>query len=90
MLSRSSFLLGELVQTVKVSDKFQISVPAAVRRRLGIQRGDRLLVDVQGDHVVLMREPNSYAEKLAGLHAEVWAGVDPVEYIRTEREAWRT
>lgn len=76
------------MQTVKVSDKFQIAVPAQARRRLGIKRGDRLLVDVRGDHIVLMREPDDYAERLAGLHADVWAGVDPQEYVRREREAW--
>ena len=76
------------MQAVKVSDKFQIAIPAAVRRQLGIKRGDRLLVDVRGDHILLMREPDDYAEKLAGLHTEVWSGVDPQEYVRREREAW--
>ncbi|MBI4494319.1 MAG: AbrB/MazE/SpoVT family DNA-binding domain-containing protein [Chloroflexi bacterium] len=76
------------MQAVKVSNKFQIAIPAAVRRRLGIKRGDRLLVDVRGDHVLLMREPENYSAKLAGLHAEVWSGVDAREYVRREREAW--
>ena len=79
---------GVRVQTVKVSDKFQIAVPAAIRKQLGIKRGDHLLVDVRGDHIVLMREPSDYAAELAGLHAEVWEGVDPQEYVRREREAW--
>jgi antitoxin PrlF len=78
------------MQTVKVSDKFQIAVPAAVRRQLGIKRGDRLLVHVRGNHILLMPEPDSYADRLAGLHAEIWSGVDPAEYVRHEREEWRT
>jgi AbrB family looped-hinge helix DNA binding protein len=76
------------VQSVKVSDKYQIAVPAAVRRRLGIKRGDRLLVDVRGNQIILRREPADYAAELAGLHAEIWKGIDPTEYIRREREAW--
>ena len=76
------------MQSVKVSDKFQIAVPAAVRRSLGIKRGDRLLVDVRGNQIVLRREPADYAAELAGLHAEIWEGVDPNEYLRREREAW--
>ena len=76
------------MQAVKVSNKFQIAVPAEVRRRLGIKQGDRLLVDVRGNHVLLMREPEDYAAALAGLHAEVWSGIDPQEHVRREREAW--
>ena len=75
------------MSTVKVSSKFQIALPAAVRRRLGIKQGDRLLIDVRGNHILLMREPDDYAAALAGLHADVWSGVDPQEYIRREREA---
>jgi AbrB family looped-hinge helix DNA binding protein len=74
--------------SVTVSSRFQIAVPAEVRRRLGVKRGDRFLVDVRRDHVVLMLAPRSYADKLAGLHAEVWDGVDVDEYIRREREEW--
>jgi AbrB family looped-hinge helix DNA binding protein len=77
------------VQTVKVSSKFQIALPARVRKQLEIRPGDRLLVDVRGDHIMLMREPEDYAAALKGLHAEVWEGVDPQEYIRRERDAWR-
>ena len=78
------------MQSVKVSDKFQIAVPASVRRALGIKRGDRLLVDIRGNQIVLRREPSDYATELAGLHAEIWEGVDPNEYIRHEREAWES
>jgi len=77
------------VQTVKVSSKFQIALPARIRKQLEIKQGDRLLVDVRGDHIMLMPEPKNYAAALKGLHAEVWAGVDPQEYVRRERDAWR-
>ncbi|MGH2350673.1 MAG: AbrB/MazE/SpoVT family DNA-binding domain-containing protein [Chloroflexota bacterium] len=76
------------MQTVKVSGKFQIAVPATARRRLGIKEGDRLLVDIRGNHLLLMREPEDYAKTLAGLHAEVWSGIDPLEYVQGERDAW--
>ncbi len=76
------------MQTVKVRDKFRITLPAEARRRLGIRPGDRLIYDVRRNSVLLMREPESYAEQLAGLHADIWAGVDPVEYVRRERGAW--
>lgn len=33
--------------SVKVGSRYQIAVPRIARERLNIQRGDRLLVDVQ-------------------------------------------
>ena len=75
------------MQSVKVSSKFQIALPASARKRLGIKPGDRLLVEVSGNHLLLMRQPEDYAAALAGLHADVWDGVDPQQYIRELREA---
>jgi AbrB family looped-hinge helix DNA binding protein len=74
---------------VKVSSKFQIAVPSAVRKQLGIQRGDKLLMEVYEGHAVLIPEPENYARKLRGLHREVWEGIDPASYLRGEREAWQ-
>ena len=34
--------------------------------------------------------PGSYTDYLAGLHREVWAGVDTDAYLREERDAWPT
>jgi AbrB family looped-hinge helix DNA binding protein len=62
---------------VKVSNRYQIAVPAAVRKRLGIERGDHLLVAIRDGHVLLMREPRDYGRHLRGLHREIWDGVDP-------------
>ena len=76
------------MQRVKVSDKFQIVVPAEARRRLGIKAGDRLIVDVRRRHIVLMPEPGDYVDAFAGMHREVWDGVDVDEYLRREREGW--
>ena len=87
LLSRYAKMLG-VSASVKVSSRFQIAIPAEVRRQLGVKKGDRLLVHMRGDHVVLMPEPKSYADKLRGLHTEAWAGVDTDEYVRREREAW--
>jgi len=74
--------------TVKVSKRFQIAVPAAARARLGIQSGDRLIVDIQDGMMILLPEPQDYAEELAGLHKEVWEGIDAQQYITEERSEW--
>lgn len=75
---------------VKVSSRYQIAVPAEARKRLGIQRGDRLLVEVRDGSLLLLPEPRDYPRHLRGLHREVWEGVEPQEYVGQEREAWRS
>jgi AbrB family looped-hinge helix DNA binding protein len=76
--------------TVKVSSRYQISIPAAARRQLNIKAKDRLLVDIQDGMLVLLPEPKDYVEKLAGLHREIWQGVDVASYLNEERAAWET
>ncbi len=77
-----------MAQRVVVSSRNQIAVPSAVRRQLGIKSGDRLLVEVRDGYAILMPEPAHYSEHLRGLHADVWAGVEPQAYVVREREAW--
>ncbi len=73
---------------VKVSNRYQIAVPSAVRKTLHIEAGDHVLIEVRNGHAILVPEPADYSEHLRGLHREVWEGVDPEEYVRGEREAW--
>ena len=72
--------------TVKVSKRFQIAVPGAVRRELNIQSGDRLLVDIQDGMIILMPQPLNYPHHLAGLHKEIWEGKVAQEYLDEERD----
>lgn len=76
--------------SVKVSNRYQIAIPSAARKQLGIEAGDRLLVDVQGDIIVLLPKPENYVTYMAGLHKEVWQNVEPTVYLNEERAAWTT
>ena len=75
--------------TVKVSNRYQISLPSAARQQLNIQAGDRLLVDIQEGMIVLIPQPEDYVESLAGLHQEIWQNIDTTAYLDQEREAWQ-
>ena len=75
--------------TVKVSPRYQISLPSRARQELNIQAGDRLLVDVQDGLLILVPEPDDYVTYLAGLHREIWQGVEATIYLNEEREAWQ-
>ena len=72
--------------SVKVSTKHQISVPSEARRRLGIEAGDRLSVEVRDDSMVLRRRSARPSERLRGLGADVWKGVDRVAFTRSLRD----
>jgi AbrB family looped-hinge helix DNA binding protein len=75
--------------TVKVSNRYQISLPSAARQQLNIQAGDRLLVDIQDGMIVLIPQPQDYVEYLAGLYQEIWQDLDTTTYLDREREAWQ-
>jgi AbrB family looped-hinge helix DNA binding protein len=74
--------------SVKVSKRYQIALPSLARKQLNIQAGDRLLVDIQGGMIVLLPQPENYAEYLAGLHKDIWQDVDTDAYLEQERDAW--
>jgi AbrB family looped-hinge helix DNA binding protein len=74
---------------VKVSKRHQVALPSVARQALGISAGDRLLVDVQDNLIILLPEPASYTARLAGLHRAVWADVGSAVYLAEERAAWR-
>jgi AbrB family looped-hinge helix DNA binding protein len=75
--------------TVKVSNRYQISLPSAARKVLNIEAGDRLLVDIQDGMIVLIPEPEDYVAYLAGLHQDIWQGVNTTIYLNEERNAWQ-
>ncbi|HET7725967.1 MAG TPA: AbrB/MazE/SpoVT family DNA-binding domain-containing protein, partial [Candidatus Limnocylindrales bacterium] len=75
--------------SVKVSTKYQISVPSEVRRRLGIEAGDRLTVAVRDDEIVLRRRPARASERLRGIaRGHGWYEPDPVTFVRNLRDEW--
>lgn len=74
--------------SVKVSTKHQVAVPSEARARLGIVAGDRLDVTITADAIVLTKRPGRPSDRLRGLGASIWKGVDPVEYVRQLRREW--
>lgn len=76
--------------TVKVSGRYQISLPSRARQELQIDAGDRLLVDVQDGMIILVPQPTDYVDELAGLHQEIWQSTNSTRYLHEEREAWQT
>ena len=75
--------------TVKLSAKHQIVIPRAVRQHFGLRAGDKFLVEIQGNTIVLFPLPRNFTKYMLGLHKEIWKGMDATRYIREERKGLR-
>jgi hypothetical protein len=47
-------------------------------------------VDIQDGMLILMPQPENFTQYMAGLHKEIWEGVDSQKYIDGERSEAET
>jgi AbrB family looped-hinge helix DNA binding protein len=74
---------------VTLSSKNQIVVPKEAREKLNIGPGQELLVLVKENRIVLVPRPQDFADRMAGLHKDVWTDVDTDSYLEEERDSWQ-
>jgi AbrB family looped-hinge helix DNA binding protein len=67
-----------------LSAKNQIVIPREAREALQIKAGDRLLVVVRGDRVIVLEKPPSHRAAIRGLGH----GAYPPGYLKRERRNW--
>jgi len=72
--------------TATLSSKSQLVLPAEVRRKLGIRPGDRLIVELEGDHAVIRKAPRSDVEALATYRSGIWR--DYADEVEKARDGW--
>ena len=76
-------------EVVKVTRKYQITIPKRVREKVGVKIGDELRVVDKGELIILrkLRKGKSLLE-LAGC----WEGYpeDPDEFMKELRRLWST
>lgn len=66
-----------------------IVLPAEIRKRSKIPEGAELLVDISPSGVIYMMErPDDFVTALKEAGIGLWADIDPLEYVRQEREKW--
>ena len=68
----------------KLSSKNQIVVPREAREALGVRAGDKLIIAVRGNTVVIMPRPKSWTHATRGLANKPY----PEDYLRKERDSW--
>lgn len=69
----------------KLSTKNQIVIPREARGALGVKSGDRLLVVIRDEAVILLRKPSRYSAAIHGMGK----GLYPGDYLERERDSWK-
>lgn len=70
----------------RLSSKSQIVLPAAIRKRLGLQAGDLLEIQQEGDHLIVRKAPRSFVDALDECGSPLWSGYE--EELEAGREQW--
>jgi AbrB family looped-hinge helix DNA binding protein len=69
---------------VTVSTKNQIVIPREAREALRVKAGDKLLVVVRGESVIVLQKPKSHRVAIRGLAAGQYRD----GYLEKERKSW--
>lgn len=75
-----------------ITGKNQVSLPAQAVRTLGWTRGDRLVVEVLGENmVVLIKRPQHWTDELAGRLTGVFGThEETLRHLERERLSWES
>jgi len=69
---------------VTLSTKNQIVIPREAREALQVKPGDKLVVVVRGESVIVLQKPKSYHAAIRGAARNKY----PAGYLRKERGSW--
>ena len=67
-----------------LSSKNQIVIPREAREALGLKAGDKIMIVVRGNTILLLQKPKSFHKALRGLARRKY----PSDYLEKERDSW--
>jgi AbrB family looped-hinge helix DNA binding protein len=67
-----------------LSAKNQIVIPREAREALRVKAGDKLVVVVRGDKVIVLENPRSHHAAIRGLASGTYSS----GYVKKERKSW--
>lgn len=71
----------------RMSRKSQVTIPAELRRRAGIELGDEIMVIEQDGQIIISKaEPRAWLERMEAFRGSHWN--DAAEALQREREEW--
>ena len=75
-----------MTETVTVTSKGQVTLPAKLRKRLKIEVGEKLIVIQEKNAVKLVPVPK--LSRLAGIDEELFKGRKPSKELEAMRKEW--
>ncbi len=69
---------------VTISSKNQIVIPLEARKALNVKAGDKILVTVHDNKMIVFEKPVKWSEAIKGLARAVY----PPDYLAKERADW--
>ncbi|MEK6968603.1 MAG: AbrB/MazE/SpoVT family DNA-binding domain-containing protein [Nanoarchaeota archaeon] len=72
------------IKSIKISEKGQIAIPIDVRRELGLEKGDELILSQQGNRIII--EKNSRFAEDAELKSLFSASLKTAEELWDNKE----
>jgi len=76
----------EIIAKITVSEKGQITIPKEVRDRLGILKGDKIIVYLKDNEIIMKKPEKRRLVEILRSHTR-W-DVKGVEFQRKLREEW--
>lgn len=71
----------------RMSRKSQVTIPAELRRRAGIELGDQIVVNEEDGRIVISKaEPQAWLERMDNFRGDHWNGA--AEELFRDREEW--
>ena len=70
----------------KLSSHNQIVIPQAARKALRLKPGDKILIVVREDRVLVLQKPRSHAAAIRGVGRSSY----PEGYVEKERDGWES
>jgi AbrB family looped-hinge helix DNA binding protein len=67
-----------------LSTKNQIVIPREAREALQVKPGDKLVVLVRGDRVIILQKPKTHHTAIRGLARRAYSR----SYLQEERKSW--
>lgn len=75
------------VDVVTVSSRGQVSIPAEVRRKIGLEEGEKLLVVSQDDNILLKKVDDSFVEKsIEDILKPMWEDAEKADLLEEDAE----
>lgn len=75
---------------IKISSKYQIVIPREAREKLDLKAGDKLIIKANNEKIIIYPQPKSYAKYSLGLGKKIWQHIDATEYVKKERQTWKS